>query len=66
MNSAFEELNLFVYHSVRGLFYDAVIWCLGPFVDDSRSYGAMRCYLALLTRSMCRRWIAAVASRPGS
>ena len=56
MYSVFEELNLYAYHSARGVFYDAVIWCLGPLVDDTREYGALRCYLALATRSLCRQW----------
>ena len=53
----FEEVNLYVYHSLRGLFYDGVIWCLGPLADDSRDYGLARCYLALATRRVCRIWI---------
>ena len=57
VNSAFEEFNLLVYHSLRGVFFDAVIWCLGPFVDDSRDYGRFRCYLALATRHVCRTWL---------
>lgn len=57
MNSAFQELNLFVYHSIRGVLFDGIIWCLGPFVDDSRDYGRLRCYLALATRQVCRTWL---------
>ena len=55
MLSAFEELNLFAYHSACGVFYDFVIWCLGPFVDDSREYGLFRCCLAAVTRRVCLR-----------
>ena len=57
MYTAFEELNLYVYNSARGAFFDAVIWCLGPLADDTREYGTLRCYLALVTRSVCRRWL---------
>ena len=59
MFSNFEEINLYVYHSTRAAFFDAVIWCLGPVVDDSRPYGFARCCLAIVTRSLCRRVIAA-------
>ncbi len=58
MYSTFEELNLYAYHSMRGLFYDGVIWCLGPLVDDPRPYGLGRRYLAAMTRAICRRVIA--------
>ena len=57
MNSAFEELNLWVYHSAQGAFYDIIIWCLGPLVDESRDYGVLRCYLAAATRRACRIWV---------
>lgn len=57
MHSTFEEFNLFLYHSARGLFYDVVIWCLGPLVDESREYGMARCYLAAATRRACRAWM---------
>lgn len=52
---AFVELNLFVYHSLQGVVLDAVIWCLGPYVDDRPSYGAGRLWLAWLTRRCVRR-----------
>lgn len=58
MTSWFEEFNFWLYDSIQGWFYDLVIWCLGPFVDDSRDYGFLRCYLALMTRSCCRAWLA--------
>ena len=58
VNSFFEELNLFVYHTLRGVVFDGIIWCLGPFVDDVREYGRFRCYLALATRYCCRTWLA--------
>lgn len=57
MHSSFEEANLFVFHAVKNVFYDGVIWCLGPLVDESRAYGWMRCALALATRKVCRFYI---------
>jgi hypothetical protein len=56
MQTAFEELNLYAYHTVQGVFYDVLIWCLGPFVEESREYGLARCLLANLTCRLCRRW----------
>ena len=56
LENTLEELNLLAYNSLRGWVFDAIIWCLGPFVDDSREYGRIRCYLALATRSLCRAW----------
>ena len=58
-DSDFAELNAFVYHSVRGAALDVVIWCLGPYVDDTRAYGMFRMYLARMTRAVARRWYAA-------
>lgn len=54
MHSEFEEINLLIYHSARGLFYDGVIWCLGPLADETREYGILRWYLAAGTRKICR------------
>jgi hypothetical protein len=59
VDGGFADVNLYVYNRLRGVFYDAVIWCLGPLADDSREYGLGRCLLALATRSVCRVWIAA-------
>jgi hypothetical protein len=58
----FEELNAYAYHSVRGALLDVVIWCLGPYVDDTRDYGLLRIYLARATRSAVRRWYTANAA----
>jgi hypothetical protein len=52
----FEDFNLFVYHASRGLVFDGVIWCLGPYVDDSVEYGRTRIALARFTRYAVRRW----------
>jgi len=50
----FAELNEYVYHSVRGVFFGGVIWCLGPVVDDSRDYAWPRLWLASVTYHICR------------
>jgi len=57
MNSDFEETNLVLYYGLTNLFLDAVIWCLGPYVDDSRPYGVTRLCLAIVTRWLCRAWL---------
>jgi len=51
----FEDLNAYVYHSAHGILLDGLIWCLGPYVDDSREYGAFRIHLARSTRYLVRR-----------
>ena len=56
MLTPFEEVNLFAYHTLRGLVLDFVIWCLGPVIDDSREYGLVRLYLAAATCKACRSW----------
>ena len=60
MHSDFEEINAFVYHSGRGAMLDVVIWCLGPYVDDTREYGPLRLWLARATRSVVRRCLVRV------
>ncbi len=65
MNSDFEEFNQYVYWSIHGIFLDGLIWCLGPYVDDTRDYGLFRIYLARVTRSLLRRVIR-LASQPPS
>ena len=57
MRSDFEELNVFAYYSIANVFLDCVIWCLGPFVNDSREYSVPRLYLAAATRRLCRIWL---------
>jgi hypothetical protein len=55
-DSQFSEINAYVYHSARGVVLDVVIWCLGPFVDDTLEYGLLRVVLARGTRAVLRRW----------
>jgi hypothetical protein len=55
-DSEFAEINAYVYHSARGVVLDMVIWCLGPYVDDTREYGLIRSLLARGTRAVLRRW----------
>ena len=57
MHTDFEEFNLCVYYGLANLFLDLVIWCLGPYADDSREYGLPRLYLATATRKLCRVWL---------
>jgi hypothetical protein len=52
----FEDFNAYVYYSTRSAALDVVIWCLGPYVDDTRPYGAARIALARLTRWLVRKW----------
>lgn len=54
-DSRFQEINEHVYHSAHGAILDVVIWCLGPYVDDTRDYGLCRMYLARWTRTAVRR-----------
>jgi len=57
MHTGFEDVNLYVYNSLRGLLLDLVIWCLGPLVYESRRYGLLRQYLAFATVKVCRNWM---------
>ncbi|NIO60242.1 MAG: hypothetical protein GTO33_13090 [Acidobacteria bacterium] len=58
-NSGFAEVNAYIYHSARAAFYGAVIWCLGPVVDDTRDYPFYRNWLAAVTFRVCRCFIRA-------
>jgi hypothetical protein len=53
----FYELNAYVYQSSYVAVLDGVIWCLGPYVDDTRPYGPSRITLAWLTRKLIRGWL---------
>ena len=63
MHDDFEDLNAYVYHSAKGLLFDALIWCLGPYVDESRAYGWPRMLLAGVTRGLVRSWLRLVSPR---
>lgn len=56
MLTLFEDLNAYVYYSMQGVLLDGLIWCLGPYVCDTREYGLFRIGLAQMTRSLVRRW----------
>lgn len=56
MHTQFEDLNAYVYYSMQGILLDGLIWCLGPYVYESREYGLFRICLARVTRSLVRRW----------
>lgn len=57
MFSAFEEFNLFVYWALVNGVLDVILWCLGPYVDDSREYGWFRHLLAAVTSRVIRVWL---------
>ncbi len=57
MQDSFREFNLFVYWGAVNVILDAVLWCLRPYIDDSRPYGVPRLYLAVATRRACRAWL---------
>jgi hypothetical protein len=61
--SDFEQLNAYVYHSARGAVFDGLIWCLGPYVDDSRVYGFFRVLLARSTKTVVRWWLRLVSPK---
>ena len=54
-DSQFAEINAYIYHSARGACLDVVIWCLGPYVNESHVYGLGRVWLARATRAVVRR-----------
>lgn len=62
VHSEFQELNAYAYHSIRGALLDLVIWCLGPYVNETRAYGLPRVYLARATRAVVRKWCSARAA----
>jgi hypothetical protein len=57
MLSAFEEFNLYVYNTARGFVLDAVIWCLGPMIEEDRDFGIFRHCIALATAKVCRGYL---------
>jgi hypothetical protein len=57
MLSVFEEMNLYVYNSVRGWILDCVIWCLAPMIEEGSEYGIFRHCLALATAKTCRAYL---------
>ncbi len=57
MYTAFEEFNAFAYWALVNAVLDAVLWCLGPYVDDSREYGFARQLLAFVTCQLVRIWL---------
>lgn len=57
MQDVFREFNVFIYCSLVSAILDVVLWCLAPYVDESREYAIPRLYLAVVTRSACRAWL---------
>lgn len=54
---AFVAANLYVFLAAQEALLDAVIWCLGPFVDDSRVYSVPRLLLAGATRAVLKPFV---------
>ena len=67
MGYSFEDINLYVFNSLQGAFYDVVIWCLGPLADDddTKDYSLPRCYLAVFTRMICRQLVPSPSEADG-
>lgn len=57
MFSDFYELNVCAYWALVNGVLDVILWCLGPYVDDSREYGLGRQVLALVTCKLVRAWL---------
>lgn len=63
---SFEELNVLAYCTLVGLLLDVVLWCLAPYVDDSRRYGIFRLLVAAVTRRACRAWLVWTGTLPAT
>ncbi len=57
MGEAFLQLNLYAYWVLVNGALDVVLWCLAPYIDDSREYGLARRLLAVTTRHAVRAWL---------
>jgi hypothetical protein len=57
MYSDFEEFNIYAYWALVNGVLDVLLWCLGPYVDDSREYGRLRHVLAAVTRRIILIWL---------
>jgi hypothetical protein len=57
MYSDFAELNAYAYWVLVNGVLDVILWCLGPYVDDSREYGFFRSILAEVTCRLVRIWL---------
>ncbi len=57
MYSDFEEINLRAYYALLNGVLDVLLWCVGPYVDDSRDYGPLRRGLAFITGVIVGFWV---------
>ena len=57
MYSDFVEFNVYAYWVLVNGVLDVILWCLGPYVDDSREYGFFRCVLAKATCRLVQIWL---------
>lgn len=65
MYSEFEEGNLFAYYALLNGCLDALLWCVGPYVDETREYGRCRRGLAVVTRRILGAWLLVRAAYRG-
>jgi len=57
MGEAFLEFNLYTYWVLVNGVLDVILWCLAPYIDDSREYGLARRLLAVATHRVVRMWV---------
>lgn len=57
MYREFEEFNVFAYWALVNGALDILLWCLGPYVDESREYGRFRRGLAAFTSGLILIWL---------
>ncbi len=63
MGEAFLEFNLYAYWALVNAVLDVILWCLAPYIDDSREYGPTRRVLAVVTCRVVRVWLLHRAAR---
>ena len=64
MGESFLELNLYAYWALVNGVLDVILWCLAPYIDDSREYGLARRLLAVGTHRAVRIWLQRREARP--
>ncbi len=57
MRSDFEEANLAAYYVLLNGCLDVLLWCVAPYVDDSREFGVFRRGLAMVTTVVLGAWL---------
>ncbi len=64
MGEAFLEFNVYAYWVLVNGVLDVALWCLAPYIDDSREYGLTRRLLAVATCRLVRVWLEHREARP--